>query len=964
MFIGMKGLLTIIVMVIAAHCFAQSNFQRLYGGSGDDRGHAVITTSDGGFAIAGSTTSYGEGGTDLFILKLTTQGVPEWQKAYGGVQYEGGMSIALMETPGRELVVTGTTQSFGGTLRNLFVFKTDAQGTLLWSGMYDSGPVGSVLTSDLGRGLLFTKDGDILITGTDDAHTFGSNDALAIKLDISGNLIWRRVYGGSGQNDHFHQSVELPSGNVITAGSSQAFGPGPRGAYLVKLDTDGNVIWGKTYGGNREDLSGYIDMASPSEIIATGHTSSFGSGQNDILLFKVDTAGALIWSRTYGRSGDERGVSVKSFPDGSGYLVCAVTNSFGQGEDILLIRTDTDGSVIWSRTFDSGDDDTVDNWAGSSLDLIGNNGFLVTGWSDGLSAVNTDILLLKSDAEGRALCGDVNLNVSTPNLQIVNTSTFSGVAGSYISVNSPSGTAAFEVTELCHCIPDSVCNECSLPEIDIDVAGNIDCVSDSVVVSLSGSTGMPDLLHTWYDSAFILIDAGASLTVHSAGLYFIVTTDTLTSCERMDSFMIEDLREALEVDAGENQQIDCRQDTVDLVPVIDDAQLIDFLWSGPPGGLASDPSFEIAQAASGGMYVLSVTDKNTGCTGTDSVLVEDIRVIPVADAGSDGEINCTGDTIVLDGSASSAGPGFSYSWNGPGVTGTGNVMTTVQTPGWYFLEVMHTLSGCTALDSAEVTALQTLEADLLVSGPPCPEDSSGQIQVAVVSGGTLPYTYSLDGIIFQLSPEFIELPPGDYAVIVADSAGCLLQMSAHIPEPPMIDVFVGADTILEIGQYLQLSPEITSSIPVDSIVWDPEENLSCAMCTGPVFHAGFADTFQISATVYAGGCVATDALLIFVPEVFELFVPNVFSPNNDGINDFVTVFSNDMDALVLEFEIFDRWGELIFKNTGFRVNQLSEGWDGTFRGKAMNPGVFVCVVKVLLSNQSTQVISADVTLVR
>jgi gliding motility-associated-like protein len=120
----------------------------------------------------------------------------------------------------------------------------------------------------------------------------------------------------------------------------------------------------------------------------------------------------------------------------------------------------------------------------------------------------------------------------------------------------------------------------------------------------------------------------------------------------------------------------------------------------------------------------------------------------------------------------------------------------------------------------------------------------------------------------------------------------------------------------------------------------------------------------ISATVYSGSCFAIDYLVIHADEEFTLFVPNVFSPNQDGDNDFVTVFSNDKLAQILEFEIFDRWGEKVFRGYDFPVNQPVLGWDGKFRGEFMNPAVFVYVAKVQFYNGTIDVISGDITLLR
>jgi gliding motility-associated-like protein len=144
----------------------------------------------------------------------------------------------------------------------------------------------------------------------------------------------------------------------------------------------------------------------------------------------------------------------------------------------------------------------------------------------------------------------------------------------------------------------------------------------------------------------------------------------------------------------------------------------------------------------------------------------------------------------------------------------------------------------------------------------------------------------------------------------------------------------------------------------------PVDVLSCVTCFDPVLTPITATSFVVSATVYAGNCIATDELVVHVDEDFTLFVPNVFSPNDDNINDFVSVFSDDVTARVLEFEIFDRWGEKVFRGTDFAVNEPVLGWDGHFKGKIMNPAVFVYVAKVQFRNGTVRTVSGDITLIR
>jgi gliding motility-associated-like protein len=269
------------------------------------------------------------------------------------------------------------------------------------------------------------------------------------------------------------------------------------------------------------------------------------------------------------------------------------------------------------------------------------------------------------------------------------------------------------------------------------------------------------------------------------------------------------------------------------------------------------------------------------------------------------------------------------------------------------------------MDSVEVTMTDFLSgAAIDVEHPTCFTDSTGQILIGAISGGTPPYQYSLDGILFQDSTLFDGLAPGTYTVVIRDSLNCEWQTTIVINAGLELSLNIGPDLTLVIGDSVQLFADYSPLIDVDSIVWSPGSVLSCTHCFNPTLVATVPDTFTITATIYAGDCIAVDQLVVRVDDDYTLFVPNVFSPNDDVVNDFVSVFSNDLLAIVLEFEIFDRWGEKVFRGTDFPVNVPELGWDGRFKGQYMNPAVFVYVAKVQFSNGTVRVISGDITLVR
>jgi len=141
------------------------------------------------------------------------------------------------------------------------------------------------------------------------------------------------------------------------------------------------------------------------------------------------------------------------------------------------------------------------------------------------------------------------------------------------------------------------------------------------------------------------------------------------------------------------------------------------------------------------------------------------------------------------------------------------------------------------------------------------------------------------------------------------------------------------------------------------------EVLSCEYCINPVLYGLHNEI--IYATVFSGGCMAQDNLALTVDVDVDIYIPNVFSPNDDGINDYVTVFTEaDKVRRVVYLEIFDRWGNQVFVGEDFEPNDPLKGWDGSFKGKKMNPAVFAYIARVELINGDLVNRKGDITLLR
>ncbi len=456
----MKKAISITLALFVCWNYYAQNFQKILGGPGNERGSAVVITYDGGYATAGHTTSYGAGGEDFYVIKTDSLGNILWQKTYGATGDEGmPVRVDLAQTPDSGFLLGGATSSFGAVSLDGYILRLDSLGNVLWEYKYSTANAIESIHE-----FSFLANGDILAYGSDNQDNFGSADALLLRLDSNGNLIWSRVYGG-GVNDSFSTAMELPGGNIIAAGSSSTFGPGSYGGYLVKMDANGNIIWDYSYGGSGQDGFSASLMTDDNYIITTGPTSSFGSGDVDILLTKIDTNGIVLWSKAYGGSNFDRGVSVTEIPNSTDLYLASLTQSYNNGDyDILIMRVDSIGNMIWSKKFGTDGSDQVHIWgAKSTLQSTDDGGFIFTGWSDSLSIGADDALLIKGDSLGSILCTDVVVNTTSFTLPMIDPTSSQATTGTYIPVTSTITTPSFTDSSICYCVDPEICVVCTTP---------------------------------------------------------------------------------------------------------------------------------------------------------------------------------------------------------------------------------------------------------------------------------------------------------------------------------------------------------------------------------------------------------------------------------------------------------------------------------------------------------------------
>jgi hypothetical protein len=204
-----------------------------------------------------------------------------------------------------------------------------------------------------GYSMIRDRDNNYLITGCTSSYGYGSYNLYVVKMDTNFNLVWTRTVEGSGIDVGWCIIQTLDKGYAI-CGYTTSFGAGGSDVYVVKLDSIGNLIWTKTIGGQFNEIAYSIIQTFDSGYAVTGYTSSFGKDSsvgNNAYILKLDQLGKLQWSRTVGGTGgDYEGISILQTHD-TGYIICGFTNSFGAGSyDCYIIRVDNNGNLLWTKT--------------------------------------------------------------------------------------------------------------------------------------------------------------------------------------------------------------------------------------------------------------------------------------------------------------------------------------------------------------------------------------------------------------------------------------------------------------------------------------------------------------------------------------------------------------------------------------------------------------------------------------
>jgi hypothetical protein len=315
-----------------------------------------------------------------------------WWRTYGGTHKDRGNSV--QQTSDGGYIIAGYTYSFGaGTpdSANVYLIKTNASGDTLWTRTY--GGTGN----DVGLWVQQTADDGYIVAGYTGSYDAWSYDVYLIKTNASADALWTRTYSAT-DVDVGYSVQQTSDGGYIVVGYTYSFGAMEGDVYLIKTNANGDALWTKTYGGPQNDEGQSVQQTSDGGYIIAGYTESFGEGGGDVYLIKTNASGDTQWTRTYGGTQYDEGYSVQQTSD-SGYVIAGCTNSFGAGTpdsaSVYLIKTNVSGDTLWTRAYGGPNSDE-----GYSVQQTSDGGYIIAGWTASSGAGRDDVYLIKTNAAG------------------------------------------------------------------------------------------------------------------------------------------------------------------------------------------------------------------------------------------------------------------------------------------------------------------------------------------------------------------------------------------------------------------------------------------------------------------------------------------------------------------------------------------------------------------------------------
>jgi len=396
--------LIVCIFLLVLNSFSQIpsiEWQKSYGGNGSDGAYEIRQTPDGGYIVAGFTSSH-DGDVinnsssyyNYWILKLNSVGEIIWQKTLE--QEMGGIAYSFCLNSDNSVVVVGLGGDVNGDSSGVLILKLMASGDVEWTRVI---PDSIEETYPTGQSVIRVGDGYIICGNVLDNGMGGINDYIVLKTDTNGSLLWRKRFGGS-ENDESYSVKETNGGYIIAGFTNSLDGDitfnhnASTDYWIIKIDYSGNLLWQKTYGGSSSDMAYGIEVMSDGGFMVAGSVDCIDPfdgdlsnyyGSIDLWIIRLDSTGNLLWDKNLGGTGGDNAYSLVSTGDGH-FLVTGVTDSYdidllgfndpNGGLDYWVVEIDSEANIVWQKVM-GGSNADLGEYAARTSD----GGAIVCGYS-------------------------------------------------------------------------------------------------------------------------------------------------------------------------------------------------------------------------------------------------------------------------------------------------------------------------------------------------------------------------------------------------------------------------------------------------------------------------------------------------------------------------------------------------------------------------------------------------------
>ncbi len=800
-------------------------------------------------------------------------------------------------------IIVGRTNSFGAGNDDVYVLKLDSDGNEIWEKTIGSNGL------ERGESIISTLDGGYLIVGTKVSAGLQEQFYL-IKTDSVGNVLWEKTYGGN-SIDYGKKVIQLSDSSYVVSGTTSSYGSGQNDFYIIKVDQLGNLLFTKTIGGSQNELLWDMILTSDNKIVLCGSTISFGAGNNDGYLVNLDLNGNLNWAKTYGLNFSDRFFCITETSD-NGFVLGGASSSAGAGSDDWWVLKTTSLGIVESSIIYGGSS------ADQLYDIVQNpdNSYSLFGYSLSYGP-SGNAMLMNTDSNGNMLWtkvyGGTSYSIGLSFIPINSGFLLTGWTGisnenMFLIQTNSNGTSG--------------CNEISVfPNqssfIPTSMTAGLSSIGGSVAVAFSTSnvpsftkttlcTSCPSTFENIFVNACISYMAPSG-SIHTSSEIF---NDTIPNAAGCDSIITINLT--------------INQNTFSTI-------------SMSACGSFTAPDGQVYTTS--GNYT-AIIPNSAGCDSTISINLT-INAIPNISAGVDQTV-CEGALVTLNASGGSV-----YTWDNSVINGV-SFPPPIGINEYVVSGV--SVNGCTNTDTVTVTVnalpLVNFSVDVMTGCSPLTFNvtnstpNSQNCTWDISNGDDLIGCGTVTGLLYQVGCH-------DITLTTTDNNGCSNSYTAAsiicVEAPPNALFSASQNSFSQTGEQIFFTNNSTGA---SSYTWDFGDSSPISTLVDPthVYEDGFQDSFIVELIAFSSfGCSDTSYLTIYNTSISDsvdtdVFIPTGFSPNNDNENDTWTVsgLKNYPNVVI---NVFNRWGQLIFDG-----NSTYSSWDGTYLGEILPTADYYYIV--------------------